>query len=272
LSPAKEENGMDISFEDRGAVRVVTMSGADGLNVFTDEAHAMLREQLMAADEDDGIRVIVLRGTKRSFSVGADIEAFPPAPADPTPFVSRFLHANSLPERLGKPVLAVVEGLATAGGFELALACDWIFAGQHAAFAFPEARFGLVAGYAAARLAETIGMHQARRLLMTGETLSAVDAVAAGLPVTVVPDSDVLEAAMVMAAQICASAPHAVRAIKQRSVAGAEARDPALRNGIGTYAQLWNLPDTSEAIAAWRERRDPVFRPLSNPWADPQGQ
>jgi len=263
---------MDISFEDRGAVRVVTMSGANGLNVFTDEAHAMLREQLTAADKNDGTRVIVLRGTKRSFSVGADIEAFPPAPADPTPFVSQFLHANSLPERLAKPVLAVVEGVAMAGGFELALACDWIFAGPRAVFSLPEARFGLVAGYAAARLTETIGMHRARRLLMTGETLSAADAVALGLPVTVVADSDVLEAAMVMAAQICASAPQAVRAIKQRSVAAAEARDPSLHNGVGAYAQLWNLPDTAEAIAAWRERRDPVFRPLSNPWAEPQGQ
>ncbi|OLF12078.1 hypothetical protein BLA60_08635 [Actinophytocola xinjiangensis] len=244
---------MDISVRDEGPVRVVTLSGPGGVNVVTARAHDRLEEVLTAANQDDGVRVVVLTGTNRTFSVGADIGAFPPAPCDPTEFVARFLAVNALPERLTKPVLAVVHGAATAGGFELALACDWILAAPTARFSLPEARFGLVAGYAAARLAQSVGAHRARRLLLTGETLTATQAVEFGLPVTVTDDP--LDAAIAMAAQICRSAPHAVRIIKQRSVAQAGATDPDLQVSLQAYAELWNLPETRSAIAAWRDTR-----------------
>ena len=245
---------MEITFRDDGPVRVVTLSGPRGVNVFTARAHDRLEAVLTEADADDAVRVIVLTGTSRTFSVGADIGAFPPAPCDPTEFVDRFLAVNALPERLDTPVLAAVHGAATAGGFELALACDWILAAPAATFSLPEARFGLVAGYAAARLAQTVGAHRARRLLLTGETLTATQAAEFGLPVTVT-DQDPLDAAVAMAAQICRSAPHAVRIIKQRSVAQAGATDPDLQVSLQAYAQLWNLPETRSAIAAWRDKR-----------------
>jgi enoyl-CoA hydratase/carnithine racemase len=255
---------MEITAEDRGVLRVLTMTGPGDLVVFDEEAHQRLGTHLEAADEDDAVRVVLLRGTARSFSVGADIDAFPEPPADPTGFVTHFLHANSLPERLRKPVLAVVDGLVTAGGFELALACDWIFATPRATFSLPEARFGLVAGYAVTRLAHAVGPHRARRLLMTGESLTATRAAEWGLPVTVADDP--LAEAEAMGNEIARSAPHAVRIIKQQSVAAGLAQDPRFRASAATYAQLWNLPDTVEAISAWREGRSPVFRPLDRPW------
>lgn len=237
------------------------MRGPRDLNVFTLEAHEALGAALLAADRDEGVRVILLSGTARSFSAGADIEAFPRPPADPAGWVRTFLQANSLPERLTKPVLAVVHGAAVAGGFELALACDWILAGPDATFALPEARFGLVAGYGAARLAQSIGAHRARRLLLTGETLNAGDAAALGLHVTAVQQGDPLDAAHEMAEQICRSAPEAVRVIKQRSVSQALALDPGFEVSLEAYTRLWNHPDTQEGIAAFREGRDPVFLP-----------
>lgn len=244
---------MDISCHDEGPVRVVTLSGPRGVNVVTARVHDRLEAVLTEADRDEAVRVVILTGTGRTFSVGADIGAFPEE--DPTEFVARFLAVNALPERLGTPVLAAVHGTATAGGFELALACDWIFAAPSATFSLPEARFGLVAGYAAARLAQTVGAHRARRLLMTGETLTATQAVEFGLPVTVT-EQDPLEAAAAMAARICRSAPHAVRIIKQRSVAQAGAADPDLQVSLMAYAELWNLPETRSATADWRAKRD----------------
>ncbi|MFC5751927.1 enoyl-CoA hydratase/isomerase family protein [Actinomadura rugatobispora] len=255
---------MEISHDDQGPVRVITMSGPGGLNVFTLDVHEELGARLTEADGDDRVRVIILQGTDRSFSAGADIDSFPAAPCDPTTFVTEFLQANSLPERLRKPVLAVVRGSATAGGFELALACDWIFALPEARFSLPEARFGLVAGYAAARLTHIVGAHHARRLLMTGESLTADGAATLGLPVTVADDP--LQAALGMADQICRGTPHAIRLIKQRTVALGRAFDPDFGISVAAYAQLWNLPDTREAITAWRENRPARQRPLNDPW------
>jgi enoyl-CoA hydratase/carnithine racemase len=257
---------VEITHVDEGPVRIITMAGPKGLNIFTGAAREGFEAALTSADRDDGVRVVILQGTARSFSIGADLEAFPEAPCDPTDFVAAFLRTNCLPEQLRKPVLAVVHGQATAGGFELALACDWIFASPAATFSLPEARFGLVAGYAAARLAHTAGAHLARRILMTGEVLGAAEAARLGIPVTVAEQGDPLDAARAMAAQICRSAPQAVRLIKQRSVALARATDPDFTASLTAYAQLWNLPDTLEATAAWRQDRPPVYQPLSDPW------
>lgn len=255
-----------VTARDEGSVRIVTMSSPGGVNVFTDESLAELEDILAQADGDDTVRIIVLRSGERSFAAGADIDAFPEPPADPTSFVSRLLHGNSAPERLRKPVLAVAEGAVVAGGFELALACDWIIASPTASFSLPEARFGLVAGYAAARLPQMVGTHWARRLLMTGETLAASDAAAIGLPVTVADEP--LRGALSMAEQMSRSAPQAIRIIKSRSVAEAQAVDPGFTVGLGAYAQLWNLPDTRDSLRAWRDGGQVEFRPLSDPWAD----
>jgi enoyl-CoA hydratase/carnithine racemase len=192
---------------------------------------------------------------------------FPVAPCDPTSFVESVLVSDSMPERLRKPVLAVVEGQAIAGGFELALACDWIYASERAQFRLPEARFGLVAGYAAARLSSIVGSARARRLMMTGEMISAVDAERYGIHVTITRPGGALAAALAMAEDICRSAPHAVRLIKQRSVAGVMASDPGFRVSLAAYAQLWNSPDAAEAMTAFRERRPPVFGPMDAPWS-----
>lgn len=255
-----------VSARDEGAVRIVTMSSPGGVNVFTDDSLADLEDALTKADADDAIRVVVLRSGERSFAAGADIDAFPEPPTDPTSFVSRLLHGNSAPERLQKPVIAAVDGAVVAGGFELALACDWIVASPSVTFSLPEARFGLVAGYAAARLPQLVGTHWTRRLLMTGEALSASEAAAIGLPVTVADEP--LQGALEMADQMCHSAPQAVRIIKSRSVAQAQAVDPGFTVGLAAYAQLWNLPDTRDALHAWRNGQDVEFRPLSDPWAE----
>jgi enoyl-CoA hydratase/carnithine racemase len=104
---------------------------------------------------------------------------------------------------------------------------------------------------------------------MTGESLSAADAARFGLPVTVPEGHDPLTAAREMAAQICRSTPHAVRLIKQRSVVLERtlSLDPDSSTSLAAYARLWNLPDTQEAVAAWRENRPPVFQPMSDPWS-----
>jgi enoyl-CoA hydratase/carnithine racemase len=255
-----------IAVDDRDAVRVVSMAGDDGLNFFGADDRRRLDATLAAADHDDGIRVVILQGTERSFSVGADLGEFPASPGDPTDFVESALVSASTPERMRKPVLAAVEGMAIAGGFELALSCDWIFASCDARFRLPEASFGLVAGYAAARLTGLIGSARARRLLMTCEELSAEDAERLGLHVTVKNRGEALDGALEMAKMICRSAPHAVRLIKQRSVAQAMAQDPDFRVSLSAYGQLWNAPDTTEAMIAFRDRRTPVFRPMDRPW------
>jgi enoyl-CoA hydratase/carnithine racemase len=257
----------DINSEDRGAIRILAMSSLDGLNILSAADRKVLDELLVDADHDDRVRAIVLTGSDRAFSVGADINEFPKAPCDPAEYVQTALGALSRPERLRKPVLAAVSGRVVAGGFELALACDWIFASEEAEFSLPEARFGLVAGYAAARLPDLIGPARARRLLMSGESITASKAEALGVHVTIVTDGSPLDRALQFAEELSQSAPQAVRLIKQRTVRAAGWRDPDLGVSISGYAELWNNPDTIEGLRAFADRRPPVFRTIDATWA-----
>ncbi len=214
-------------------------------------------------NEDDALRVCIITGAgEKFFSAGWDLKAGESADAD---------HGDGgfagLTEffALDKPVIAAVNGLALGGGFELALAADLIVTAEHAEFALPECRLGLVPDSGGVlRLPRRLPEAVATELLFTGARLTAADAARWGLVNRVVPRGTELDAAVGLARRVAESAPLAIAAIKEigRASAGLAVSDgfDVLRSGkLPRYQAMLGSADAEEGPRAFAERRRPQW-------------
>jgi enoyl-CoA hydratase/carnithine racemase len=155
------------------------------------------------------------------------------------------------------PVIAAVNGAAYGGGLELALACDFIYAADHARFALSEATLGIMPGLGGTQLLpRAIGERRARELTLTGRPFSAQEALDWGMVNTLCPAEVLLDTALDTAEAIAASAPLSVRAIRR-------AIQPALAEGLArereAYRSLIPTRDREEGIDAFNAKRKPQF-------------
>jgi len=242
-------------------VALVTLDRPEALNALSFELLRQLVDALRALDDDDHCRAIVITGAgTKAFAAGADIKEL----AVQTPislFVEdHFRHWDEL-KRIRKPLIAAVRGHALGGGCELALLCDLLVAGEDARFGQPEIRLGVMPGAGGTqRLTRAIGKARAMELILTGRTMSASDAAAAGLVTTVVPTEATVDAALELAERIAAMPPLAVRAAK---AAVLDAADRPLAAGLArereTFFGLFDTQDQAEGMAAFIEKRPPVW-------------
>jgi enoyl-CoA hydratase/carnithine racemase len=189
--------------EDRGAVRVLTLSRPDKLNAINGALNADLSAALAAADADDNVTAVVLTGSPRAFSAGADMkEAQSHAGRSHRARIQVSGASTALYEAImgiDKPVIAAVNGYALGGGCALVMASDIVVAGETAIFGYPEVKRGLAATAVSPTLVAQIGRKWASELLLLCENISAQRAAEIGLVNRVVPDADVIEAAVAMA-------------------------------------------------------------------------
>ena len=165
-------------------------------------------------------------------------------------------HGQVTVERAELPVIAAVKGLAFGGGTELTLACDLVLASERATFSFKEATVGLIPGYGVVRGPAVIGRHWTRWLALTADVIDAAQALEIGLVQKVVPHDRLLEEAVAVADRIAEHPPLAVRLGKQfvnRVIA------EGLAESIETTALLFTTDDDAEGVAAFVEKRPPVF-------------
>ncbi len=160
-----------------------------------------------------------------------------------------------------KPVIAAVNGYAFGGGCELAMHCDIIIAGEGASFAQPEVRVGIMPGAGGTqRLVRAVGKFRAMKILMTGEPVSARDALAMGLVSDVVEDARVFDEAMRVANVIAGMPPLAIMQIKETVLAG---EDSSLEAGLALERKAFQLlfasRDQKEGMRAFLEKRKPEF-------------
>ncbi|WOX07947.1 enoyl-CoA-hydratase DpgD [Streptomyces sp. N50] len=258
-----------IRYEKKDHVARVTLDRPSVLNAMNLRMHEELARVWDDVEADDDIRVAVLTGAgDRSFTVGQDLRErarLDREGAAPTTFGSRGQPGwPRLTDRfdLSKPVIARVNGYALGGGFELALACDLIVAGDQAVFALPEATLGLVPGAGGAfRLARQLPLKTAMGYLLTGRRMSAAEALRFGLVNEVVPAERLDEGVAAWTDALLRSAPLAVRAIKEavlRSV------DMPLEEAF-TASYAWEekrrrSDDAVEGPRAFAQRRAPVWR------------
>ena len=251
-----------VRTEARNGILTITLDRpkANAINVATSRALYAAFKQLQ---DDPTLRVAILTGSGRFFSAGWDLGAAtegeainadhgPGGFAGLTEFFS-----------LSKPVIAAVNGLAFGGGFELALAADLIVAADHAEFALPEVKLGMVADSGGLqRLPRRLPRAIATELLLTGRRMSAQEALRWGLVNQVVTAEALMLCAQDMADTIVQNAPLALAAVKEvlRETEGqtvAQAYQTMRSGSISSYRAMLGSEDAKEGPRAFGEKRAP---------------
>lgn len=183
-----------IRLQRRGRLLTITLDRPEVLNAFGKTMHVEIIDALAFADRDPDSDVIVLTGAGRAFSAGGDLHRMEEFIADPDEFIHEAADAKRIIFGLleiEKPVIAKLNGHAIGLGATIALMCDTIFAAESARIGDPHVKVGLVAGDGGAAIwPQLIGFARAKEYLMSGESLTAVEAARIGLINHAVPDGD----------------------------------------------------------------------------------
>ncbi len=244
------------------AVAVVTLSRPEAKNAL----NMMLMGELLTLfgrlRDNSDVHGIVLTGEGNCFCAGADIADM----RDLTPLAAGALAENGQRlmfaiETVGKPVIAAVNGPALGGGMELAMACDFIIAGESAKFAQPEILLGVIPGFGGTqRLARLVGKAWAKQLIFTGERLTAAEAYSIGLVNRVVADAGLLTDAVALMKSITSRGGLSLRVAKEVIDAG---YDLDLRNACllerDAFALCFTTEDQKEGMTAFLEKRPARF-------------
>jgi crotonobetainyl-CoA hydratase len=249
--------------ERRGSVLLITLDRPEVLNAVDAAMTLELGDALDLMERSPDIRVAVLTGEGRAFCAGLDMKAVAAGASMARTRHPQHGFAGMTARTLRTPIIAALNGDAIGGGLEIALACDLIVAADDARLGLPEVRHGVfAAGGGVARLAQRLPRTIAVRLLLTGEFMTAATAHGWGLVNAVVPRTDVLSEALMLAEAIAANAPQGIRATKA-VLDAADARDAAAadpdRVAELEAIEVFASRDAAEGIAAFAEGRRPRF-------------
>jgi enoyl-CoA hydratase len=250
---------VDVSIEDR--VGVIRLNRPKQLNALNAGIMREIVEAGQAMDADPNVGCIVIAGSERAFSAGADITEM----SGSSP--GRMLSTNNIGRwdqirRIGKPIIAAVSGYAYGGGCELAMLCDMIVASETAKFGQPEINIGVMPGAGGTqRLTRAVGKYRAMEIVLTGEPIGAQEAYQLGLVNRVVPVELFLEEAKRLAAVVATKAPVALRLAKE---AVNKSQELSLAEGIDFERRLFYLlfstDDQKEGMRAFIEKRKPEWK------------
>lgn len=247
-----------VEFEKRGAIALVTLDEPGKLNALSAGIREGVSASLARIEADPDIRVGIITGSgEKAFCAGADISGFDFSADAVKQFIEEIVTFLASPESCSKPLIAAVNGMAFGGGFELAIACDFILASERATFGVPEIKLGLLPGFAVVRLAEMVGRPKAKEMSMLGDPVSADEAARLGIALRAVAPERLMEEALAMAEKIASKPQMAVRMAKSfynRGLGGDDLR--AARDG---FPFLFMTPDAREGVTAFREKRKPKF-------------
>jgi 2-(1,2-epoxy-1,2-dihydrophenyl)acetyl-CoA isomerase len=250
----------DIETELEAGVMTITLNRPDVLNAFTAAMQGEFRAALGRAEAGD-VRAVVLTGAGRGFCVGQDLNEFRDDASDVGERLRSYNRSALAVQRLEKPVIAAVNGVAAGAGWSLACACDIRIAADSAAFVPAFVNIGLVpdtgGSFFAARL---LGYSRAFEWLASGRRLTAADAHAWGLVSEVVPAARVLARAKELAAELAALPTRAIgltkRLLERASSADLEQQ---LELEATLQAAAAESEDFREGVAAFLEKREPRF-------------
>jgi enoyl-CoA hydratase len=253
----------NLLFEVSEQIARITFNRPNVLNALNRKTMDELGDCLKKVRADDAIRVLILTGAgEKAFIAGADInELSQQTPVNGREFTLYGQEIIHRLETLGKPAIAAINGFALGGGCELALACTLRVASRNAKLGQPEVKLGIIPGYGGSqRLPRLCGRGVAHELILTGEMITAEEALRVGLVNRVVEPGELLATAEAIAKKIIANAPLAVKYALEAVERGMEMPQ---EEGLYLEATLFGLccatQDMREGTRAFLEKRPPKF-------------
>ena len=255
-----------VEYEKRGKIGVITLNRPEARNAINGDVAAAFEAAIDALEGDDEVWVGVLRantaGQERPvFCAGADLKAINSGQAGSLN-TTRGGFAGFVYRERKKPVIAAVDGLATAGGCEIVLSTDLVVASTRSAFGLAEVLRNLVAGAGGLfRLPQLIGKNAAMEVILTGQPLTAQRAYELGMVNRLVEPADVEAEAMALAERICGAAPLAVW--ESRKVVNAsmyESEETLISMTNKAFGAILASEDTKEGLTAFIEKRPPNWK------------
>ena len=255
-----------IIYEKVDGVAWITLNNPQRYNALDTEMRIELKNALEDAKKDDSVRVVVIRGSGKAFSAGADLKML--LELDP-------LSASKWHEEVGtssvlarlirempKPVIAMVHGYCLGGGFELATSCDLIIASEDAVLGQPEVNVGLIPGGGGTQmLPRIIGEKKAKELIFTGDRVSAKELEKLGLINRVVPPDKLLDTVKEYIEKIKSKSPVMIAAAKEAiNMALETSLSEGLRYERKVFTSLFSTEDQKEGARAFLEKRKPVWK------------
>ena len=248
-----------------GGIGVVTMNRPQAMNAMNTQMMTDLRDCFMQFYVDDSAaRCLILTGAgERGFCTGADLKERH-GMSDATWRQQHAVIEQAIKAMMDCPipVIAAVNGAAYAGGLELALACDFVYAADHAKFALTEVTLGIMPGAAGTQnLPRAVGQRRAKEIILTGTSFTAADALTWGLANKVVPSAHLMAEVRAVAGKIAANAPISVKQAKKAIDKATELdRQTGYAFELEAYNRTVPTQDRQEGITAFNEKRKPIYK------------
>jgi enoyl-CoA hydratase/carnithine racemase len=257
-----------VGFDDtKVRAAIVSLNRPETLNAMTLAMIQALGDVLERLDADTSVSCVLITGRGRAFSAGGDLKAYLDVQQDPEAwkfFMDEFVRVFGLIPSMSKPVVALVNGIAIAGGLELIVACDFAYAGRSAKIGDGHLRYGQMGGAGVlARLPRIVGPFRARELLFSSRLLDADEATQWGLVVRVVEDEHLLAEGLAFA-----------RTLADWSATGVKRMKHAINQGFDDHTgvraaiqleqdmatdYILTQPDSMEGLRAFSEKRKPKY-------------
>jgi enoyl-CoA hydratase/carnithine racemase len=238
----------------------ITIDRPDKLNAINATLLQELSDALDNTEKDNKTRCIIITGKgEKAFSTGADItQLHKLTQKTAAEFSTKGQQTFTKIETLSKPVIAAINGYALGGGLELALACDFRIASDHAKLGFPEMKLGIIPGWGGTqRLTWTIGVAEAKRLIMLGNRVKAEEALTMGLVDKVVPQKELKAEVDALAQRLCEYQPVALDYAKCAINSVTQSLlEPGLKKETNLFAQLCSKKETKKKIEAFLSQKE----------------
>ena len=251
-----------IQVSKEGALGIITLHRPQAMNALSSAVVKELISALTEFERDDDVRCLVMAGSERAFSAGADIKEMAEMTAVQMTMTGHFFPLWDKVGRFPKPIVGALSGFVLGGGLELAMSLDVLVASETTQLGQPEINIGVIPGGGGTqRLTRAVGKSKAMEMILTGRYIGAEEAKALGLVSRVVPKEAYLEEAKKVANEMASKSPVATRLAK---MSVNKAFETGLSQGLDFERELFYLlfasEDAKEGMKAFMEKRKPAFK------------